>query len=64
MAFKQSCIDVGVSEETLGRVRCPIGVNVGAETPDEIAIAVLAEIMAYHKDVDVKQPNWREKMDS
>ena len=64
MAFKQSCIDVGVSEETLAKVRCPIGVNVGAETPDEIAIAVLAEIMAYHKDVDVKQPNWREKMDS
>ena len=53
-----------MSEETLAKVRCPIGVNVGAETPDEIAIAVLAEIMAYHKDVDVKEPNWREKMDS
>ena len=63
-AFKQSCSDAGVSDETLAQVRCPIGVNVGAETPDEIAIAVLAEIMAYHKDVDIKQPNWREKMDS
>lgn len=62
-AFKQSCIDNGIAEQTLANVRCPIGVNVGAETPDEIAIAVLAEIMACHKGIETSEPNWRQKMD-
>lgn len=62
-AFKQSCMDKGISEQTLANVRCPIGVNVGAETPDEIAIAVLAEIMAYHKGIETSDLNWRQKMD-
>lgn len=36
----------GVAEETLGRVRAPIGLDLGAETPQEIAISVVAEMMA------------------
>jgi len=30
-------------------VRCPIGLNIGAESPEEIAVAVCAEIMALEK---------------
>ena len=49
-------------EETyLSDVRCPIGLNIGADSPEEIAIAVLAEILSLHKDVDVHAPTWREK---
>jgi xanthine dehydrogenase accessory factor len=36
----------GVTEETLGRVYAPIGLDINADAPTEIAISVLAEIMA------------------
>lgn len=35
----------GVSEERLGRVRSPIGLGLGAETPEEIAVSILAEVL-------------------
>ncbi len=37
---------VGVSEEFLLRVHGPIGLDLGASTPEEMALAVLAEIVA------------------
>lgn len=36
----------GVSDEALGRVYAPIGMDIGADSPAEIAISVLAEILA------------------
>ena len=36
----------GVAPELLGRVRAPVGLDLGAETPEEIAISVVAEMMA------------------
>lgn len=36
----------GVAEETLTAVHSPIGLDLGGETPEEIAIAVVAEILA------------------
>jgi xanthine dehydrogenase accessory factor len=36
----------GATEESLARVHAPIGLDIGAETPAEIAIAILAEIVA------------------
>jgi xanthine dehydrogenase accessory factor len=35
-----------LSEESLGRLYGPIGLDIGAETPEEIALAVVAEISA------------------
>jgi xanthine dehydrogenase accessory factor len=36
----------GVSRSELERVHCPIGLPIGAETPEEIAVSVLAEVIA------------------
>ena len=35
----------GISEEKLARVHSPIGLGIGAETPEEIAVSILAEIL-------------------
>jgi len=59
--FASACIDDGIEQAYLSDVRCPIGLNVGADSPEEIAIAVLAEILSLHKGVDVDSPTWREK---
>jgi xanthine dehydrogenase accessory factor len=36
----------GVSEEALARVHAPIGLDIGSRTPEEVAVAVAAEIVS------------------
>ena len=36
----------GVTTEQLGEVHSPIGLAIGAETPEEIAISIVAELVA------------------
>jgi xanthine dehydrogenase accessory factor len=35
----------GVTGANLDRVRSPIGIDISAETPEEIAISILAEVI-------------------
>jgi xanthine dehydrogenase accessory factor len=35
----------GISDEQLKRVHSPIGIGIGAETPEEIAVSIMAEIL-------------------
>ena len=35
----------GISREALARVHAPIGLELGAETPKEIAISIMAEVI-------------------
>jgi xanthine dehydrogenase accessory factor len=37
---------MGVANEDIARVRIPVGLEIGARTPAEIAISVLAQVIA------------------
>lgn len=43
---RQRLLAEGVSEEQLNRVHGPIGLEIGASTPEEIAISIMSEIVA------------------
>jgi len=38
--------DAGVLDEQLGKIHAPIGLDIGAVSPEEVALAILAEIVA------------------
>jgi xanthine dehydrogenase accessory factor len=41
--------ETGVIEEQIARIHGPIGLDIGAQTPEEIALAILAQIIATRK---------------
>lgn len=44
---RQKLLDAGVPEEKLALIHSPVGLDIRAETPEEIAISVLAQIIAF-----------------
>ena len=45
LEVKSHLLAAGVPKDSLDRVHAPIGLEIGAETPEEIAISILAEIV-------------------
>jgi xanthine dehydrogenase accessory factor len=42
---RNKLLEAGVSEDELARVRSPMGLELNAETPEEIAVSIMAEII-------------------
>jgi xanthine dehydrogenase accessory factor len=47
----------GLDPELLKRIRTPIGLNIGAQTPEEIALCIMAEIVAVRNGVSSGVPS-------
>lgn len=45
LSYTQRLRELGVSEEKLAHLYAPIGLHIGAETPSEIAVSIMAEIL-------------------
>jgi xanthine dehydrogenase accessory factor len=48
--------DEGYDEAELARVRTPIGLSIGAETPEEIAISIMAEVIMLRRRSGTGEP--------
>ncbi len=48
---KEELLNKGASKEVLDGIYSPIGLKIGAETPEEIAVAIMAEIIMVSKNV-------------
>ena len=46
----------GVPAQSLARIRVPVGLPIGAETPEEIAVSVVAELVAWRRGVTSPAP--------
>ena len=46
--------EAGVSDEQIARIHGPIGLEIGAQTPEEIALAILAQIVATRRHQPAK----------
>ena len=44
--FRQTLKEMGFDDDDLGRLRSPVGLDLGAKTPQEIALSILAGLMA------------------
>jgi xanthine dehydrogenase accessory factor len=49
----------GVAADKLGRVHAPVGLDIGAGTPEEIAISVVAEMIAHLRNAEAVRPLMR-----
>jgi xanthine dehydrogenase accessory factor len=59
----QTLREQGADEEALARVRCPAGLDLGPSTQEEIAVAILAELVAWRHTLRAVAPPLGEAVD-
>lgn len=47
--FKEQLINEGYTDEMINKVNAPIGLDIGAITPEEIAISIIAQVISYRR---------------
>lgn len=53
LKMKENLLKRGVSKSYVDKIYQPIGIPIGAETPEEIAISILAEIIAAYRKTNI-----------
>jgi xanthine dehydrogenase accessory factor len=61
-ARRRRLADFDLSQEEIERLRGPAGLKIGAKTPPEIAVAILAEMTAVRNGVKLPELVEREKL--
>jgi xanthine dehydrogenase accessory factor len=51
-ATRKKLVEMGVPREQIARIRSPMGLNLGAEKPEEIALSIMAEILLLQRGGD------------
>ncbi len=51
---EEQLIESGVNKENLKKIHAPIGLKIGAETPEEIALSILAEIISNQRVTETR----------
>jgi len=46
---REALAEEGLDAEQIGRIHGPVGLDIGAETPEEIALSVLSEVVAHRR---------------
>lgn len=54
LTTKNGLIEAGISEETISKIHSPIGLEISAETPEEIAVSIMAEILMLRRNASGK----------
>ncbi len=49
----------GIAPEKFDRVHAPVGLDIGAVTPEEIAVAIVAEMIAFRRHAEAALPHMR-----
>jgi xanthine dehydrogenase accessory factor len=57
----QRLLDVSVSESQINKIHAPIGLDIGAQNPEEIALAIMSEVVKSYREQN--QPEVKNKAD-
>ena len=53
---RERLAEAGIGEAALGRLYGPIGLDLGATTPEEVALAIMAEVVAARNGKTIRRP--------
>ncbi len=59
LATRKALLELGIGEERLNQVYSPIGIELGAETPEEIAVSIMAEILMQRNQASGKRMRYQ-----
>jgi xanthine dehydrogenase accessory factor len=57
IAIFRALTQEGIPEQLFNRVHAPVGLDIGAVTPEEIAVAIAAELIAFRRHAEREMPH-------
>lgn len=56
--IRKHLLEIGIPKKQLANLYAPIGIDIGSETPEEIAVSVAAELVTVRKNRGVPRRDW------